>query len=173
MAASSSSSSSPTSYSAQVAWQRNDAEPFVDQRYSRRHMLRFDGGAEVLASSSPHSVPLPYSDASAVDPEELFVAALASCHMLWFLSLAAKGGHVVQRYSDGASGVMARNAQGQLAMTVVTLRPQVEFAPGTAPDAAAFATLHHDAHTRCYIANSVRTDVRCEPVLCPPPLLPR
>lgn len=167
-ASSTSSSSSPISYSAQLAWQRSDAEPFVDQRYSRRHVLRFDGGAEVPASSSPHSVPLPYSDASAVDPEEMFVAALASCHMLWFLSLAAKGGHVVQRYSDDASGLMARNGQGQMAITVVTLRPRVEFASGAAPDTAAFAALHHDAHARCYIANSVRADVRCEPVLCAP-----
>ncbi len=164
------SSSSSTSYTAHVIWQRGEADAFVEQRYSRRHTLRFDGGAEVAGSSSPHSVPLPYSDASAVDPEEMFVAALASCHMLWFLSLAARGGHVVQRYSDDASGVMARNGEGQMAMTVVTLRPQVEFGAGTAPDVDKFAALHHDAHARCFIANSVKTEVRCEPVLLPPTL---
>ena len=152
-----------SSYTAQVHWQRQAAEPFTDNRYSRRHMLRFDGGVDVPGSSSPQVVPLPLSDAQAVDPEEMFVAALASCHMLWFLSLAAQKGFVVDRYSDEAQGQMARNAQGRMAMTVVTLRPQVQWLGTPQPDAAALAALHHAAHEACYIANSVLTEVRCEP----------
>ncbi|MDP3224264.1 MAG: OsmC family peroxiredoxin, partial [Rubrivivax sp.] len=101
------------SYLAQVEWQRGENEVFTDKRYSRRHSLRFDGGALWAGSSSPHVVPLPFSDASAVDPEESFVASLASCHMLWFLGLAAHQGFCVDRYVDDAVGVMARNAAGQ------------------------------------------------------------
>ena len=149
-------------YTAQLNWQREAGEAFTDQRYSRAHTLHFDGGAVVPASSSPLSVPLPWSDAAGVDPEEMFVAALSSCHMLWFLWLAAQHGHVVDRYIDHAVGVMARNAEGRLAMTVVTLRPQVAFAD-PAPDAPALTALHHAAHDRCFIANSVKAEVRCEP----------
>ncbi len=149
---------------ARIRWQRPTGEPFSDNRYSRRHEWQFDGGATVPASSSPHSVPLPYSDPAAVDPEEAFVAALASCHMLWFLFLAAKSGWVVDSYRDDASGVLARNAAGKFAMTVVTLRPAVAWGGAHQPDAAERARLHHAAHEACYIANSVTTDVRCEPV---------
>lgn len=151
-------------YTAQLVWQRQPNEAFDDNRYSRRHLLRFDGGVELPASSSPAVVPLPLSDASAVDPEEMFVASLASCHMLWFLSLAAGAGHRVERYEDDAVGTMARNAEGRIAMTRVVLRPRVTFVTGrAAPDAAALQALHHDAHERCFIANSVKTEVRCEP----------
>lgn len=149
-------------YTTQLHWQRAEGEAFTDQRYSRRHTLRFDGGTVLAASSSPSVVPLPFSDASAVDPEELLVAALASCHMLWFLSLAAGRGLVVDAYEDNAFGVMARDAQRRMAMTVVTLRPLVRFA-GTPPDAQALAALHHEAHEECFIANSVKTEVRVEP----------
>ncbi|HSV71249.1 MAG TPA: OsmC family protein [Methylibium sp.] len=151
-------------YTATIAWQRGDAA-FTDQHYSRAHRWRFDGGAEVPASSSPRVVPLPWSDPAGVDPEEAFVASLASCHMLWFLSLAAERGWVVDRYTDEASGVMAKNAEGRLAMTVVTLRPAVAFA-GAPPALPDFEALHHAAHEQCFIANSVRTEVRCEPTCC-------
>ena len=150
-------------YLAQVQWQRGPHEAFTDNRYSRRHVLRFDGGAEWAGSSSPNVVPLPLSDASAVDPEEAFVASLASCHMLWFLNLAARQGLRVDRYTDDAEGVMARNSAGQMAMTVVTLRPRVAFGGPAQPTPAQLAQLHHDAHASCFIANSVKTDVRCEP----------
>ena len=150
-------------YQAQVLWQRQPGEPFTDNRYSRRHLLRFDGGAEVAGSSSPLVVPLPYSDASAVDPEEAFVSALASCHMLWFLNLAALQGFCVDHYDDTAEGVMARDAHGRMAMAVVTLRPQVTFAESKRPTFDQVQALHHQAHTSCYIANSVKTEVRCEP----------
>jgi organic hydroperoxide reductase OsmC/OhrA len=147
---------------ATIAWQRGDAS-FVDGRYSRRHEWRFDGGAVVAASPSPHVVPAPWSDAAAVDPEEAFVAAIASCHMLWFLSLAAERGHVVESYADEAVGTMARIAPGRQAITEVVLRPLIAFAEGAPVDAATVATLHEAAHERCFIANSVKTAIRVEP----------
>jgi organic hydroperoxide reductase OsmC/OhrA len=149
---------------ATVEWRRGDA-PFVDNRYPRAHVWRFDGGAVVPASSSPHSVPVPLSDPAGVDPEEAFVAALSSCHMLWFLFLAAKRGLVVDRYVDEAVGVLALDSEGRLVMTRVTLRPAVTFAGGRAPDAAELRDLHAAAHEECFLARSVRSEVDCEPVL--------
>ena len=152
-----------STYFATILWQRNGAA-FTDQRYSRAHVMQFDGGAEVAGSSSPHAVPVPYSDAAAVDPEEAFVAALSSCHMLWFLHLAAKAGFVVERYEDRADGVMAKNAEGKLAMTLLTLRPRVDFAGEKRPQRVDIEALHHKAHEECFIANSVKSEVRCVPV---------
>lgn len=149
-------------YLANVAWQRADGEAFTDQRYHRGHAWRFDGGATVAASSSPTIVPLPYSDAAAVDPEEAFVAALASCHMLFFLSHAAKAGFVVEAYDDAAEGVLARDADGRLAMTEVTLRPAVRWGGARTPTAGELAQLHHSSHEDCFLARSVRCAVRVE-----------
>ncbi|MBS0509197.1 MAG: OsmC family protein [Proteobacteria bacterium] len=153
-----------STYHAETIWTR-DATPqdFLKNRYSRRHLLRFDAGLELPGSSSPQVVPLPWSDAAAVDPEEAFVAALSSCHMLWFLSIAARQGFCVDGYRDAAEGLMARNAAGRLAMTRVTLRPAVCFG-GRQPTADELQAMHHQAHEECFIANSVTTEVRCEPV---------
>jgi organic hydroperoxide reductase OsmC/OhrA len=150
-----------STYSAVVAWNRRDAA-FVDGKYSRGHSWAFDGGVTVPASSSPHVVALPMSVEAAVDPEEAFVAALASCHMLFFLSLAAKRGLVVDRYEDRASGTMARNSAGKLAMTEVVLRPKATFGgrPATAEE---LEELHHRAHEECYLASSVTTRISVEP----------
>jgi organic hydroperoxide reductase OsmC/OhrA len=148
-------------YTAEIVWRRSGAT-FTDNRYSREHRWRFDGGTEVPASASPHVVPLPLSAAAAVDPEEAFVAALASCHMLWFLSLAAKRGYVVEEYRDLPVGVLAKTGEGKVAMTRVTLRPEVTFGGERSPSRSELDGLHHEAHERCYIANSVRTEVRCE-----------
>ncbi len=152
-------------YSAEIVWERDLAQDFLGNRYSRKHVLRFDGGIEVPGSSAPSSVPLPMSDANAVDPEEAFVASLSSCHMLWFLAIAAKRGFVVDRYVDAAVGVMAKNELGKLAMTRVTLRPAVTFSSEHQPTRDELDQLHHKAHEECYIANSVRTQVLCEPIL--------
>jgi organic hydroperoxide reductase OsmC/OhrA len=153
-----------STYNATIDWQR-DAQAFVDHRYSRRHSWRFDGGAVVPASASPHIVPPPMSDATGVDPEEAFVASLSSCHMLWFLDMAARAGWVVDHYRDEATGVLARDAQGQLAMTRVVLHPAVRFAADHGPDTQTLRALHHQAHASCFIANSVKTEVLCEPVV--------
>lgn len=149
-------------YHARILWARGE-QVFTDRRYSRAHRLQFDGGADVSGSSSPQVVPLPYSDAAAVDPEELFVASLSSCHMLWFLDLACRAGWCVDAYDDDALGVMAKDGAGRLAMTAVTLRPLVVFTGARRPDAAELARLHHAAHEACFIANSVRTAVTVEP----------
>jgi organic hydroperoxide reductase OsmC/OhrA len=151
-------------HTAEVVWTRGESEPFVDNRYSRRHVLRFDGGAEVPGSSAPSSVRVPLSDPSAVDPEELLVAAVASCHMLWFLSLAAKAGYRVDSYRDAAVGTPGRNAEGHDYLAVVTLRPEVRFSGERIPTHEEIESLHHQAHSRCFIADSVRAEVRCEPV---------
>ena len=128
-------------YFATLHWERAD-QPFSDRRYSRRHTMHFDGGLIVPGSSSPHSVRVPMSDPTAVDPEEGFVASLASCHMLWFLDIACRAGWIVDDYHDEAVGTMARNADGKLAMTLVTLRPAVRFGGARRPDAAEHARLH-------------------------------
>ena len=148
-------------HTATLHWTRADGEAFTDRRYHRAHAWRFDGGAEVAASASPHVVPPPGSDPSAVDPEEAFVAALSSCHLLWFLDMAARAGHVVDAYEDAPEGTLGRDAEGGLAMTRVVLRPRVAFATPVEP--AVVAALHHEAHAQCFLARSVRCAVDCEP----------
>jgi len=151
-----------SSYTAIVTWER-DGAAFIDNRYSRAHRWTFDGGVTVPASSSPHVVALPMSRADAVDPEEAFVASLSSCHMLTFLWIAGRRGFVVDSYRDEAVGVLGKDAGGKLAMTSVTLHPQVAFA-GRVPAIEEHAAMHHEAHEQCFIAQSVKTPVRCDPV---------
>ena len=126
--------------------------------------MRFDGGAEILGSSSPHIVPLPMSDPTAVDPEEAFVASLSSCHMLWFLSIAAKRKFCVDSYHDAALGLMENNANGKMVVAVVTLRPAITFSGLHQPTRAEIDQLHHRAHEECFIANSVKSEIRIEPI---------
>jgi organic hydroperoxide reductase OsmC/OhrA len=151
-----------STHGANVSWERRGAR-FLDHKYSRAHVWEFDGGASVRGSSSPHSVPLPYSDAAAVDPEEAFVASLASCHMLWFLALAAKRGFAVESYRDAAEGLMEKR-DGKTAITRVTLRPHTVFGrDGRAVDEEVVRALHHAAHEECFLANSVRSEIVTEP----------
>jgi len=150
-------------YKSVVVWSR-DGAAFTDNRYSRSHRWHFDGGVEVPASSSPHVIPVPMSVEAAVDPEEAFVASLSSCHMLWFLSIAARRGFVVDHYRDEAVGVMAKNKDGKLAVTHVTLHPEAHFVGDSRPAVDELTAMHHKAHESCFIANSVKTDVRCEPI---------
>lgn len=133
---------------------------FRDNRYSRGHSLRFDGGAELRGSSSPAVVAEPMSDPAGIDPEEMLVASAAACHMLWFLDLARQAGLDVAAYADEAVGTMGR-LDGRLALTRIVLRPRVEFG-GAAPDTEALARLHHAAHERCFIANSLKTEIVVE-----------
>jgi organic hydroperoxide reductase OsmC/OhrA len=150
-------------HQARIHWTRGTAA-FTDNRYSRAHTWAFDGGLTVPASSSPHVVRVPMSAEAAVDPEEALVAALASCHMLWFLSLAAGRGFCVDDYSDAAAGVMGHNAAGRVAMVRVTLRPHAVFSGSLKPAREDLMRLHAQAHEECFIANSVTADVRCEPL---------
>jgi organic hydroperoxide reductase OsmC/OhrA len=152
-------------YVAETVWTREASErDFLAGRYSRRHLLRFDGGAEVAGSAAPHNVPLPWSDAAAVDPEEAFVSSLSSCHMLFFVWFASREGFCVDRYVDAAEGVMEKDRDGKVSMTVVTLRPRVEFSGERRPTHDDIERLHHESHAECFIANSVKSEVRCEPV---------
>lgn len=148
-------------YTASIQWARGADEAFVDQRYSRGHEWVFDGGVRVPASSSPHVVPLPYSVEANVDPEEAFVASLSSCHMLFFLAIAAQQGFVVERYVDDAVGLMEKGSDGKIAMTQVTLRPKAVFA-GEPPSMEGLEQIHHESHEKCFIANSVKTEVVTE-----------
>lgn len=150
-------------FTAEIEWQRGDAA-FTDNRYARAHRWRFDGGAEVRGSSSPLSVAVPMSDPAAVDPEEAFVASISSCHMLWFLGLAAKAKFRVDRYVDQAEGVMEKNPAGKVAVTRVVLRPKAVFSGERMPTRDELDDLHHKAHENCFIANSVKTEISCEPV---------
>lgn len=143
-----------------VEWERHQAV-FTDNRYLRAHRWIFDGGAQIAASSSPQIVPVPMSDAAAVDPEEAYVAALSSCHMLWFLSIAAKNGFCVNNYSDTAVGEMARNDLGKLVIAQVRLRPLIRW-DAKVPSDAVIAQMHQQAHEECFIANSVRTQILIE-----------
>jgi organic hydroperoxide reductase OsmC/OhrA len=147
-------------YRATVEWTLDG--DFLARRYSRAHTLAFDG-LVVPASASPHVVPLPFSREDALDPEEAFTAAIASCHMLWFLDFAARAGFEVASYRDEAEGTLGRNADGRMAMTQVVLRPAVQFVGARTPDPAELEALHHKAHDACFIANSVKTEVRVEP----------
>jgi organic hydroperoxide reductase OsmC/OhrA len=150
-------------YTSKIVWHRNGAM-FGDHRYSRKHTWLFDGGLEVPASSSPHIVPVPMSDAAGIDPEEAFVASVASCHMLWFLGIAAKRGYIVDSYIDDSIGLMAKNSADKLAITLVTLRPKVTFSGAQQPNHVEIQTLHQRAHEECFIASSIKSEVRCEPV---------
>jgi organic hydroperoxide reductase OsmC/OhrA len=145
-------------YRATVKWER-DGSAFTDQRYSRGHSWSFDGGITVPASSSPLSVRLPYSVAEAVDPEEAFVAAVASCHMLTFLYVAAKQGFVVDAYADDAVGEMTKNERGKMWVSKVILAPSIMFTGEKRPSPEQLDELHHLAHEECYIANSVKSEV--------------
>lgn len=146
-------------HQAKIHWARRPDETFVDSRYSRAHVWEFDGGVAVPASSAVSSVPLPYSKAENVDPEEALVAAISSCHMLTFLYLAAKARLVVDSYEDEAIGHMTRNAAGRKAITTVKLSPRIVFSGTREPTEAEVQHLHHAAHEECYIANSVSTEI--------------
>lgn len=149
-------------YRATVVWRRDPQEDFAKGRYSRRHRWRFDGGIDLAASASPSVVPKPYSAEDAVDPEEAFVASLSSCHMLTFLDLARRAGFVIDAYEDEAEGEMTKNAEGRMWVSCVSLRPRIVFAGDRRPSAEELDRLHHAAHDHCFIANSVKTDVRVE-----------
>ena len=139
---------------ATVEWQR--AGEFRYETYSRAHTLEFDG-IRVPGNAAPGNIPATVEPRPGVDPEQAFVAALSSCHMLWFLHLACRGKWVVERYVDEAVGVLEKTWVSR-----VTLRPKVTFS-GQAPSSDELHALHHAAHEKCYIANSVKTEVRIEP----------
>jgi organic hydroperoxide reductase OsmC/OhrA len=151
-------------HTATVRWQNANPGPdFGKGRYSREHTWSFDGGLTMPASPSPSVVPAPYSNPANVDPEEAFVASVSSCHMLFFLFLAGRRGFQVDSYEDQATGVLAKNTEGRTWMSQVTLRPRIAYGGDKRPTPAELDELHHGAHEQCFIANSVRTEIRVEP----------
>lgn len=150
-------------HTAVIEWQRGD-QPFSDNKYSRAHNWTFDGGAVVRGSSTPSAmIPPPLSDETAVDPEEALVAAVSSCHMMFFLAYARKDGLVVDSYRDAAEATLGKDERGKMSITDIVLRPAVSWSGDTVPDAAQILDLHHRAHEACYIGNSVRSTVTVEP----------
>ena len=146
------------SYTATVNWTRDDAA-FSDGQYSRSHDITFDGGITVAGSSSPHVVKLPLSREDAIDPEEMLVAALSSCHMLTFLDLARRAGFVIDAYNDKAEGKMGKDERGRYAVTQVKLNPVIIWSGDKQPEPEEIRELHHKAHELCFIANSFRGDI--------------
>ena len=146
-------------YSATVTWKKSTDELFVDNKYSRAHEWKFDGGSVVAASSSPEVVPLPYSSEANVDPEEAFIASLSSCHMLFFLSFAANKKYTVDSYVDEATGIMQIDDNKRMSMTDVTLNPKISFSGDKQPTQEQIDKIHHNAHKQCFIANSVKTKI--------------
>jgi organic hydroperoxide reductase OsmC/OhrA len=146
---------------ATIRWECRGPD-FLRGRYSRAHTWTFDGGATVPASPSPAVVPAPWSDAAHVDPEEAFVASVASCHMLTFLWLAGRAGFAAASYEDAAVGTMTKNERGVPWVSAITLRPRIVWSGEKQPTPADLDRLHHAAHEQCFIANSIRTEVRVE-----------
>jgi organic hydroperoxide reductase OsmC/OhrA len=150
-------------YKATTKWERTSPD-FLKGRYSREHTWSFDGGVTIPASASPHVVPAPWSNPACVDPEEAFVAAISSCHMLTFLFLASKQGFQIDSYEDAAVGTMTKKDQGVPWMSAVVLHPKIIFSGEKTPSAAEQEQLHHMSHEQCYIANSVKTEITVQPL---------
>lgn len=149
-------------HTATIRWQRGEAD-FLRGKFSRVHSWTFDGGATVEASAAPSAVPAAYTSTAAIDPEEAFVASLSSCHMLTFLYFAYKQGFQIDRYEDEAVGEMTKGDNGVPWVSTVTLRPKIAYGGEKHPTAAEVQQLHHDAHEKCFIANSVKTHIQVEP----------
>ena len=149
-------------HKATVRWKLESGD-FLKGRYSREHTWTFDGGITVPASPSPGVVPVPYSNPAHVDPEEAYVAAISSCHMLTFLYVAMRQGFVVESYEDDAVGVMQKNEGGAIWISAVTLNPRIAYGGEKRPSADDEERLHHLAHEQCFIANSVKTEITVKP----------
>ena len=148
-------------HQAKIEWRRLDAD-FDYKTYDRGHWLSFGDDIRMPGTAARANIPDTAPHSPGVDPEQAFVASISSCHMLWFLHIACTAKLVVDRYVDNAVGTLEKNAEGKLAVTRVTLRPAVTFS-GTQPDADKVRALHEKAHDKCYIANSVKTEILVEP----------
>jgi len=146
-----------------IRW-RQPSPDFLKGRYSRAHTWTFDGGLTVAGSPAPGNAPTAFINPAAVDPEEAFVAALSSCHMLTFLFVAYKEGFAIESYEDEAVGVMTKNEKGIPWVSTVTLHPKIVYAANRLPSPAEQEHLHHLAHEECIIANSVKTEIQIVPV---------
>ena len=148
-------------FRASVDWALAPGEDFAAGRYVRGHAVGFEDGPQLRGTASHHVVGNRWAEAGAADPEQMMVAAIASCHMLSFLHVAREAGFIVTRYRDEAVGVMEKNAAGELWVSKVTLHPEISYV-GAQPDAGQRERMHHAAHEVCFIANSVKTEIVVE-----------
>ena len=144
---------------AKILWQRSQGEKFLDGNYRRVHKWILDGGMRIEASSSPEIVPTPMSDPSLIDPEEAYILSIASCHMLFFLSIAAKKKFIIEQYQDNPEAIMGKNDEGKMAVLSLTLHPKVTFAGTNIPEEDNIKLIHELAHSNCFLANSVKTKI--------------
>ena len=149
-------------FEANIVWVKREGDTFTGNNFSRAHHWYFEGGEVVPATASHHIVPIPYSEPKNVDPEQAYIAALSSCHMMSFLTIASKRNYVVERYADQASGCLEQGETGKFSITEVTLRPDIRFSGSRIPSAAELKKMHNVAHQNCFIANSVNTRINIE-----------
>jgi organic hydroperoxide reductase OsmC/OhrA len=148
-------------HKASIRWVRSTGD-FLKGTYSREHTWTFDGGVVVPASPSPAAVRPPFSNPANVDPEEAFVASIASCHMLTYLYVASRKGFELASYEDEAVGQLTKNERGIPWVSSVVLRPRIVYSGSKTPTSAEEEEMHHAAHDQCFIANSVKTEIRVE-----------
>jgi len=141
-----------------IRWNRTTPD-FDYKTFDRTHTWRFAGGESVQASSAAAY----YGDAALANPEEGLVAALSSCQMLTFLSIAALKNYTVESYDDEAEGELGKNDRGKMMVSKITLRPRVSFSGDNIPDAKTLAALHSKAKESCFVGNSLLTEVVLEP----------
>jgi organic hydroperoxide reductase OsmC/OhrA len=149
-------------HKAVIKWTHSQGE-FLKGTYSREHTWTFDGGMTIPASPSPTAVRPPFSNPANVDPEEAFVASISSCHMLTYLYVASRKGFELASYEDEAVGTMTKNERGIPWVSSIVLRPRIVYSGSKSPTPEEEAQLHHAAHDQCFIANSVKTDIKVEP----------
>ena len=147
-------------HKATVKWSHTQGD-FLKGTFSREHSWTFDGGLTVPASSSPAAVRVPFSNPANIDPEEAFVASISSCHMLTYLYVASRKGFEISSYEDNAVGVLTKNERGAVWVSSVILHPRITYGAKT-PTPEEVEQMHHAAHDQCFIANSVKTDIKVE-----------
>lgn len=150
-------------HKATIIWERGN-QSFTDSQYSREHKWKLDGNVEIIASSSPVNVPVPFSNPTAIDPEEAFVASISSCHMLWFLAISSKKKFIIDHYLDDAFGEMKKNENNCYYISTVVLQPNIKFSGKNIPSKEEQLSIHEKAHAQCFIANSVKSTIECKPI---------
>ena len=148
-------------HKATILWTFSQGD-FLKGTYSREHTWTFDGGMTIQASSSPAAVRVPFSNPANVDPEEAFVASISSCHMLTYLYVASRKGFAISRYEDEAVGVMTKNEHGIPWVSSVVLHPRITYTDAKKPSREDESQMHHLAHEQCFIANSVKTEIKVD-----------
>lgn len=142
-----------------IVWRKEADEIFLDGKYERTHQWIMNDGAKIDVSASPEIVPMPMSDPSLIDPEEAFLSSISSCHMLFFLSIAAKKKIIVEVYEDTPIALMGNNENGKMAILSIELQPIVKFVGDKQPTDATVKRMHQLAHANCFLANSINAKI--------------